>query len=306
MNSTLQEKWERRATVRSKPRIVYDKTANGYYYPISKAPLAIHPDVSSQGREAIEFLLVQSLYKYSNDIAFIETRVVNDIILKAISDNIDGIIFNDEQKIILYTIMVDEAYHAYVAFDSILQIKAETGIEPLPLSETIEIELAIKTIKNKMDSQYHSAFQFICVCLAENTLTKDMIVMADKNETHPYFQKIIQDHLADEARHSGVFYNLLSYTWNNLSEDYKKNIGKVLAEFIELYLNLKVQIEFDKQVLKSIGLTIEKAEKALEDTYGAFKLTKHHPMLKNILRVLDKTKVLDGYSYLEFKQRGWV
>ena len=40
MVNLLQEKWEKRATVRSRPRLIYDKTASGYYYPISRAPLA--------------------------------------------------------------------------------------------------------------------------------------------------------------------------------------------------------------------------------------------------------------------------
>ena len=306
MVNLLQEKWERRATVRSRPRIIYDKTATGYYYPISRAPLVIHPNIRSKGEEAIKYLLIQSLYKYSNDIASIETRVVNDVILKAISDKIHGINLNDEQKINLYTIMVDEAYHAYVAFDAILQIKEETSVVPLELPKTIEIEKAINYVKNRLDTKYHGVFEFICVCLAENTLTKEIVTMTDKEETHPYFQKIIKDHLIDETRHSGVFYKLLSHVWANLSQDYKYEIGKVLAEFIELYLGLEVQIEFDKQVLKSIGLKYREIEEAIRETYGTFKLTKDHPMLKNLLNILDKSKLLDEYSSNGFKQRNWL
>ncbi|WP_149289680.1 hypothetical protein [Francisella orientalis] len=76
MINLLQEKWERRATVRSRSRIVYDKAATGYYYPISRAPLAIHPYISLKGEKAREFLLIQSLYKYSNDIASIEQELL--------------------------------------------------------------------------------------------------------------------------------------------------------------------------------------------------------------------------------------
>ena len=302
----LQEKWERRATVRSRPRITYDKTATGYYYPISRAPLAIHPSVISKGKKAVEFLLIQSLYKYSNDIASIEARVVNETILKAISNRIEGISFDEEQKINLYTIMVDEAYHAYVAFDSIIQIKEETRINQLPLPQTIEIEKAIFSIKKKLDIKYHSVFEFICVCLAENTLTKEIVTMIDKEETHPYFQKIIKDHLLDETRHSGIFFKLLGYVWSNLNEEFKQNIGEVLAEFIELYLDLEVQVEFDRKILKSINFTDQEIKEAISDTYGGFKLNKEHPMLKNILTILDKTSVLDKYTSAGFKQRSWI
>ncbi len=306
MINKIQEKWERRATVRSRPRIVYDKNAIGYYYPISRAPLAIHPYISNKGQNAIEFLLIQSLYKYSNDIASIETRVVNETILNAISDKIEGIKFSDEQKINLYTIMVDEAYHAYVAFDSIMQIKEETKVTPLPLPQTIEIEKAISTIKNKLDIKYHKAFEFICVCLAENTLTKEIVTMTDKEETHPYFQRIIKDHLVDETRHSGIFFKLLGDVWSNLNNEYKEKIGRVLAEFIELYLDLEVQVKFDKKILKSIGLTDQEIQEAINDTYGGFELTKEHPMLNNILNILEKANVLDRYTSKEFKQRNWI
>lgn len=87
--------------------------------------------------------MIQSLYKYSNDIASIETRVVNEIILKAISDNIEGTSLTDNQKLSLYTIMIDESYHAYVAFDAMMQIRKETNIKPLEFPKVIEIEKAI-------------------------------------------------------------------------------------------------------------------------------------------------------------------
>lgn len=92
----------------------------------------------------------------------------------------------------------------------------------------------------------------------------------------------------------------------NLNSEYKQHVGEVLAEFIELYLDLEVQIAFDEQVLKSIGLSIEETKEVLDDTYGEFKLTKEHPMLKNILNILEKTRVLDEYSLKGFQQRYWI
>ncbi|BAZ71134.1 hypothetical protein NIES4106_59310 (plasmid) [Fischerella sp. NIES-4106] len=305
MNNKLQIKWEKRATVRSRPKVVYDKEAKGYYYPISRTPLAIHPTVMAKGERAIEFLLIQSLYKYSNDIATIETRVVNETIIKVLTNKMP-IEFNKEQKINLYTIMVDEAYHAYVAFDAMLQIENHTGVEALPLPEVIEIEKAITKVREKLDQKYHNIFDLICICLAENTLTKEIITMTDQEETHPFFQKIIKDHFADEERHSGIFYKLLEFIWINLNEEYKEHIGEILVDFIEEYLGLTIQIKFDKQVLSKIGFSDEEASKIVEDTYGGFKLTKHHPMLKNIIILLDKTGVFDQFTLPKFEEKEWA
>ena len=76
----IQEKWESRATVRSRPRNVFDSSNSGYFYPMSRQPIAIHPLLQKMGDEAIQFLLIQSLYKYSNDISKIETKIVNNTI----------------------------------------------------------------------------------------------------------------------------------------------------------------------------------------------------------------------------------
>ena len=43
--------------------------------------------------------------------------------------------------------MVDESYHAYVAYDAMLQVEQYTGISPLPLPTIIEIEQAILNAK---------------------------------------------------------------------------------------------------------------------------------------------------------------
>ncbi len=305
MNNKLQIQWEKRATARSRPRVVYDQEAKGYYYPISRTPLAIHPMVMAKGERAIEFLLIQSLYKYSNDIATIETRVVNETISKVIANQMP-IEFNEEQRINLHTVMVDEAYHAYVAFDAMLQIENHTGIKALPLPEVIEIEKAMIKVKNKLDNQYHSIFDLICVCLAENTLTKEIMAMTDQEETHPFFQKIIKDHLADETRHSGIFYQLLKFIWINLNEDYKQHIGNIIVDFIQEYLSMTVQTKFDTQVLNTLGFSCEETSNIIDETYGGFKLTKDHPMLKNIMILLHKAGMLDRFTLSKFEEQGWA
>jgi len=305
MIETLQAKWEQRATVRSHPRIEFNPNISGYLFPISHQPLCLHPLVAELGDEAMQFLLIQSLYKYSNDIALIETKIVCQSALNITADRL-SVIFPAEYKLNAFTVMTDEAYHAYVAFDAMQQIQKFTRVEPVTLPKTIEIEVAIKKIKSKLAEKYHREFELIAVCLAENTLTKEIVTMTDQDETHPFFQQIIKEHLTDESRHCGYFQLVLTYLWQHLDSEAKAAIGLILADFIEAYLGVEVQIEFMHRVLIAMGLGLEAAREALADIYDGFKLTKNHPMIKNIIFQLQRTQVLDATVIPGFQAKGWL
>jgi len=266
--------------------------------------LSVHPHVEQLGQDALDILLVQSLYKYLNDISGIETRVINNVIMRAMCDF--PIELHSDQKIQLYTVMTDEVYHAYVAYDAMLQIQENTNISPLPLPKTIEIESSLEAIKLKLEPKYHIVFELIAVCLAENTLTKEIVMMLADESIHPFFQMMLKNHLVDESRHSGIFYHLLKYIWQNISDEYKYNIGFVLPKFLRLYLGVSVQIYFDKTVLLHLGLSEKSANEAIDDTYGGFKLSQHHPMLKNILLILSKAGVLDDFVEPHFRAEGLI
>ncbi len=305
-NSTnYQLEWESKASVKHKNRTIFMSDQTGYFYPLSRQLICLHPLVENMDPQVINYLLTQSFYKYLNDIAIIETRVINQAILNVLNNNI-GLTFDSEQKIKLHTVMIDEAYHAYIAYDAILQIQNHTHIKPLPLPKTIEIEYAIEKIKNKMDAQYHNLFDFIAICLAENTLTKTIVDLLEEDHTNPFFKKLLSDHLTDESRHSGIFFHLLKYIWENISKECKSNIAPLIPEFLVLYLNVTIQKEFDRQLLTAIELDIAMIDIIIEDTYSDFKLTPYHPLLKNILIIIKKAGMLDEQMLSKLREYDWI
>ena len=305
MAHLIQKKWEKKATVRNRPRITVNPQEKGYFFPLSHQPLCAHPTIQNLGQKALHYLLVQSFYKYSNDIATIETRVVNQTILMAMTDTLP-IGLSCEQKLNLLSIMVDESYHAYVAYDARLQIEAHTGIAALPLPKVIEIEKALEVAKKILPTQHYPVFQLFAVCMAENTLTKDIVTMRDQNETHPFFQKIIQDHLADESRHAGIFFHLLRYLWQRISQDCRKAIADSLPVFLAHYLGVTLQKSFGSQIMIQLGLSPEEANQILDDTYTGFQLTPKHPMLKNIVIQFEKAGIMPGPIKNSFQKHGWL
>ena len=301
-----QDKWEKRSTIRTRPRVIFNSEETGFFYPVSHQPLCAHPKIQLLSEEDFQFLLTQSLYKYCNDIAVIETKIVNKSAFDVINDRLP-VVFNADIKMGAFTIMLDEVYHAYVAFDALNQIQIHTHIEPLPLPKIIEIEKAINMIKSRIDKKYHKSFELVAVCIAENTLTQDTVTMVDKEETHPFFQQIIKDHLTDESRHCGYFIQVLAYFWKHLSEEYKLNIGEQLADFIESYLGVDIEIDFNKKILASLNFSDEEIARIISETYVSFKISSQHHLLKNIITQLNKTELLQDINVINnFKKKNWI
>lgn len=303
--SKIQERWENRATVRTMPRLKFEENLAGYFFPLSKQPLCFHHEINKFGDQAISFILAQSLYKYANDIAVIETQVVNNTLLYLINDELD-VKFDDSFKLNAFTIVVDEAYHAYVAYDAMLQIKNHTKINALPLPSKIEIQIAIDEVKKILNPIYHKNFDLVAICIAENTLTKEIISMLGNEETHPFFQKLINDHLSDESRHSGYFYEVLKFFWKNLDVVIKMEIINVLPHFIENYLGINVQRSFEINILKYLGFSNNDSESILNDIYSGMTLHANHPMIKNIMFLLKECDVLNADLLKIFQNKGFI
>ncbi len=288
-----QKKWERFSTIRTRPhRNLVANQIEGYFFPVDKQPICMHPKVIELGEPAKEFILIQSLYKYSNDIAVTETELVNQAALK-ISSNRLPIYFDYHYRINALTVIVDEAYHAYVAMDCLKQIMDYTNVEPLKLPEEIELSKAIRKTKIQLPEIFHDCFDLIAVCIAENTLTKEIVTMKDNGEVNLYFQQIMKDHLADEGRHSGYFARVLEKLWGEIDAETKNHIGNILPYFISEYLGTDVIKAFDKRILTNLNFSNEEADQIINDTFDGFEIGQHHPMVKNITSFLARTGVLE-------------
>ena len=304
-HSPLQEHWEKRSSVRSRPRILLQIDESQYCYPVSKQALCLHPKVQALGDDAQKFLLIQSFYKYTHDIALIETSVINQSILPVIKNALE-LPFTDEQKLALYTIMVDESYHAYVAYDAMKQLFELTQVAPLVLPKTIELELALQKTLVQMDNKYHDLFKLIAICIAENTLSFDIVSLIETEDTPVFFRQMLREHLSDEGRHSSFFSDLLRHIWSHLSDLMKNIISEALPGFLMDYLGTQLQQQFDTQTLLAMGLSQQDALEIIDDTYAYFKITRHHPMLKRILALLNNAGVFDSVVSPAFKETNWL
>lgn len=300
-----QEKWESRSSVRTRPRKFIDFGQSGYFFPEDKQPILLNQDVINLGEKVKENILLQSFYKYLNDIINLEIKLINSACTKLIYSDLI-VKYTDEIKLNTYTIIIDEYYHVYLAKDMMLQLNQQfSDLEKFsyPVSDAYN---AVTLIKNQLNTKYHDIFEIIAVCIFETTLVRELVEFFNSENVHPSIKYYVNDHMNDETKHHGFFYDLLRYTWENLPDEYKENIGSHLADFIKLYLNISSEKTFNFDILTNLFQDKRKSAAIIEDLYKGFDITPEIPIVKNVLNVLQKSELLDNiHIKLGFQNIGW-
>lgn len=277
--------WEQRATIRSRPRrIIEDDELS--FYPKERQPLCFDPVIEKLGDEVQNTILLQSLYKYINDIVIFETEIVNKTALN-IAKGRFPFEFSFDVRYDAMSVVIDEDYHAFVAMDFQNQMQQQTGTKPFQVFDEIELSRAIpKAIAPLDDSKHKAGVELIAVAISENTVTSDVAAFASDQSVKRSIKGIMADHLADEGRHSNFWIKLVKIYWSEIDETSRLAIGAALPKFLEEYLTNDIQKEFDKALINHLGLPDIVKEKILENLVDGYPITSQHPMVTNIRRFL--------------------
>lgn len=298
-------RWESRASVRTRPRKTIDFTQQGYFFPEDKQPLLLAKEVESLGQEGKEGVLVQSFYKYLHDIVNLEIKEIVSACSKILYADLP-VRFSAETELNTYSVIIDEYYHVYIAQDMILQLKNRyPDLQPLdyPISDSRH---AVIEIKKKLDPKYHDIFEILANCCFETTLVRELVEFFNSPGVHPSIKYYVNDHMNDESRHYAFFYDLMTYLWAEIPEDYRQAIGAHLAEFTTLYLSVESEKAFNIELLNSLIADRNQAQSSVEALYSGFEVTPEVPIVKNVLRAFRNSGILDHPSVREsFATIGW-
>jgi len=286
-----QLKWESRASVRTRPRKPMDFSFSGDFFPIDKQVLFLLPEVCGLKKEVKQDILLLSFHKYLNDIIQLETQWIYSACHNMMHKEMP-IVYSNVIKRNVSTIIIDEYYHVYIAYDFLSQLRERFSYLPNLDGNFSDSTHAMLTIKQALHEKYHDVFEILAVCIFETTLIRELVTFFDAETIHPAIKYYINDHMNDESRHFGFFYELLCYTWENLPEDYQKNIGSKLGEFVTLYLNIKGDIAYNTRILTWILDDAKKAKTLVQKLYQGFEVSPDLPIVKNVLKVLIKSGVL--------------
>ena len=285
--------WESRATIRTRPRRVLENDEK-LIYPLSRQPLVLSETFLRECPEQRDFALVQTLYKFINDVVIFETEIV-DKTARSIAKNRFAVTFPFACRYDAMTVVVDEDYHALVAMDFMQQTVAMTGITPIGLPDEIELSRAIPAAVALAPEHLRSAVELICVAIAENTVTGDVAAFAKDNTVKQSIKGLMADHLLDEGRHSGFWARLVRIYWHTASEDDRQRIAQLLPVFIGHYLTNDIQKSFDLRLIESLQIS-DATRRALKSEVSglAFPINRHHPMVANIVRFFHSSSLLDS------------
>ncbi|WP_166225942.1 diiron oxygenase [Pseudomonas atagonensis] len=284
--------WESRATIRTRPRRVLEDDER-LIYPLSRQPLVLSETFLRECPQQRDFALVQTLYKFINDVVIFETEIV-DKTARSIAKNRFAVPFPFACRYDAMTVVVDEDYHALVAMDFMQQTVAMTGIEPIRLPDEIELSRAIPAAVALAPEHLRSAVELICVAIAENTVTGDVAAFARDDTVKPSIKGLMADHLLDEGRHSSFWARMVRIYWHTASDADREVIAQILPVFIGHYLTNDIQKAFDLRLIDALPVS-EAARRSLRDEISglAFPINRHHPLVGNIIKFFHNSSLLD-------------
>lgn len=285
--------WEQRATIRTRPRRVLEDDKR-LIYPLSRQPLVLSETFLRECPQQRDFALVQTLYKFINDVVIFETEIV-DKTARSIAKNRFAVAFPFACRYDAMTVVVDEDYHALVAMDFMQQTVAMTGIEPIQLPDQIELSRAIPAAVALAPEHLRSAVELICVAIAENTVTGDVAAFARDDSVKPSIKGLMADHLLDEGRHSSFWARMVRIYWHTASEADRETIAQILPVFIGHYLTNDIQKSFDLRLIDALSVSEATRCALREEIAGlAFPINRHHPLVGNIVRFFHNSSLLDA------------
>lgn len=286
------EAWESRATIRTRPRRLLEDDQR-LIYPLSRQPLVLSETFLRECPQQRDFALVQTLYKFINDVVIFETEIV-DKTARSIAKNRFAVAFPFACRYDAMTVVVDEDYHALVAMDFMQQTVALTGIEPIPLPDEIELSRAIPAAVALAPDHLRSAVELICVAIAENTVTGDVAAFARDDSVKPSIKGLMADHLLDEGRHSSFWARMVRIYWHTASDADRETIAQILPVFIGHYLTNDIQKSFDLRLIDALTVSETTRHSLREEIAGlAFPINRHHPLVGNIVRFFHNSSLLD-------------
>lgn len=285
--------WESRATIRTRPRRVLEND-DKLIYPLSRQPLVLGETFLRECPQLRDFALVQTLYKFINDVVIFETEIV-DKTARNIAKNRFDVTFPFACRYDAMTVVVDEDYHALVAMDFMQQTVAMTGIAPIELPGEIELSRAIPAAVALAPQHLRGAVELICVAIAENTVTGDVAAFAKDDTIKQSIKGLMADHLLDEGRHSGFWSRMVRIYWHTASEGDRHCIAQILPVFIGHYLTNDIQRSFDLRLIDALPIN-DRVQQSLRDEVSgvAFPINRHHPLVANIVQFFRSSSLLDS------------
>ena len=174
---------------------------------------------------------------------------------------------SEKQKEDLKTVLKDEKKHSLEAHRYIDYVRNRTKIEPIQKDFPSEFFKAYIAIVDKLSSSGQDLFSVLCVCIAENIVTKELAGVNRHKNVHPMFYQINYAHILDEAKHSIIFTDLIKTIWSQAASKDQRAVLKAIPSFISLWLASGKNLSYEQEILKKLGFETKERKQILFETF---------------------------------------
>jgi len=233
--------WDRRASVRSRPRRVLDDGSvagddgrSVLFFPPELVPAVRHPLVSGRGGEAVHRTLVRSLYQYLHFTQVLEQVAVIPV-TTTISLGRSGVEMDARMQADAFAITTDEAWHAQFSHDFIDQVSSASGVPPLP-PVVPQFVRRLATIRSGLPPDARRLVDLFFAVVSE-TLISTILTDIPRDQRLPTaLRNLVADHAADEGRHHAFFRSFLRVIWPQLDATERRLLGPLIPELIRAFV----------------------------------------------------------------------
>lgn len=288
----LHQVWLQKASVRRQGSMwTESKEPFNWRFPSEMKPLLGHEEFRAQPEQVQKFVNVQAFHKYLHDVCLTETDVVN-LVSTDIAYGRSAADLPEDVAAAAFSVLVDEAFHSYVARVFSMHITRATGIAPITMPERNPLVCAYDDVANAADDKQKAMSQLLCCCLSESTFTKEILAASRLEGYDPAFHSVMVDHLSDEGRHYGYFRQVLTLYWADLPEEDRRVAASLLPAILHTYFDDSLDERFDREVLAQAGIEPAVADRWVRDVAQASGPVPERPRVRNSIDFLRLCGVL--------------
>jgi P-aminobenzoate N-oxygenase AurF len=228
--------WERRASVRTKPRRELDEVGTGaLFFPPELVPALAHPDVVDRGPATAHRILVQSLHHYMHFTVVLEQATILPV-TAALSLGDVPLDLPGQMRADAFKITTDEAWHGQFCYDFMRQVADVTGVAPA-VPEQLRLTRRLAEIRESLEPGLRRLGDLLFAVVSETLVSSLLCDIPNDKRLPVAVRAVVGDHAEDEGRHHAYFRAFLRVAWPQLTSAERRAIGPRVPEFVDAFLS---------------------------------------------------------------------
>lgn len=258
------DRWYDRSSVRNAPRRMLTNVNEAQaMFSVGLTPLLRSATFRSSVEDSVRTATVQQALRYLHGTAFLESRVVNGVVLD-IAESGMGLLLPRRMRVDAYRIYTDEAFHAQFSIELASQITELTGATPAAVGPPTFYRSLLR-LENDVDASYSALLRLLFVICSETLITGSLSAAAQDESVAAPLRSALRDHAQDEGRHHVYFSTLLRTMWDQLDDSARHFSALIIPELIEIFC--VPDLSTFRAELDSYGITQDTADEIVQETF---------------------------------------